>query len=68
MVNRHLPPLRKALRDSKKEAQRTARGLRKQFPNLTVNVKRITRRSWGVRFSPKGKRDKFDYKETRMYN
>jgi hypothetical protein len=28
---------------------------------MTVNVKRITKTSWGVRFSPKGKRDKFDF-------
>lgn len=43
---------------SKREAQRQARKLRKKWPNRTVNVVQIgTPRNWGIRFSPKGKRD-----------
>lgn len=39
--------------------QAEARRLRKEYPKLTVNVKEITRGSWGIRFSAKGKRDTF---------
>lgn len=47
---------------SKKQAQKEARRLRKKFPNKTVNTVRVGRSTWGNRFSPKGKRDKFDYR------
>lgn len=50
---------------SKKDAQRQARDLRKRVKNKTVNVKEISTGNWGVRLSPKGKRDKFDYKKNR---
>lgn len=46
---------------TKKQAQAEARRLRKKYPNKTVNVKEITKGNWGVRFSPKGKRDKYRY-------
>ncbi len=47
---------------SKREAQAEARRLRKKYPNKTVNVKQISRGNWGIRFSPKGKRDTFNYR------
>lgn len=52
---------------SKREAQRQARKLRRKIrrgkmPNRTVNVVEVSSRNWGVRFSPKGKRDTFDYR------
>ncbi len=47
---------------SKREAQRQARGLRKKVRNRTVNVVEVSSRNWGVRFSPKGRRDTFDYR------
>ena len=49
----------------KKAAQREAAQLRRSLSripgqkDLTVNVKEITPGNWGVRFSPKGTRDKF---------
>ena len=45
---------------TKKATQKEARSLRKKYPNKTVNVVQITRGNWGIRFSPKGKRDKYD--------
>ena len=50
---------------SKKQAQAEARKLRKRYPNKTVNVKQVSKGNWGCRFSPKGKRDTFDYKRSR---
>ena len=47
---------------TKKAAQKEARELRKEHPNLTVNVKEISKGNWGCRFSPKGKRDKYIFK------
>jgi len=49
---------------NKKAAQREAANLRRSLKKvhgdkLTVNVKEITPGNWGVRFSPKGTRDKF---------
>lgn len=44
---------------TKREATVEARRLRKNNPTLTVNVKEITVGNWGVRFSPKGTRDKY---------
>ena len=44
---------------TKKVATVEARKLRKDNPTLTVNVKEITPENWGVRFSPKGTRDKY---------
>ena len=44
---------------SKKLTQAEARKLRKRYPNKTVNVVEITKGNWGVRFSPKGKRDTY---------
>ncbi len=46
----------------KKDAENEARILRKKYPNKTVNVKEITKGNWGCRFSPKGTRDKYDYR------
>jgi len=55
---------RKKTLSSRQIAQREAKKLRRVYGNThTVNVKRITKTSWGVRFSPKGKRDKFDYRK-----
>ena len=47
---------------TKKVAQAEARRLRRKYPKKTVNVVEITKGNWGVRFSPKGKRDTFDYR------
>jgi len=52
---------------SKREAQKQARQLRYQLTKsklkkLTVNVKQISKGNWGIRFSPKGTRDKFNYR------
>ena len=45
---------------TKKQAQKEARQLRKEYPNKTVSVVKIKRPNvWGVRFLPKGKRAKF---------
>lgn len=45
---------------SKKEIERQARKVRQDTRGLTVNVKLIKEPDvYGVRFSPKGKRDKF---------
>jgi hypothetical protein len=38
-------------------AQAEARRLRKKYPGKTVNVRELSRGSYGIRFSPKGKRD-----------
>jgi len=47
---------------SKRATQAEARKLRKKYPNKTVNVVEITKSNWGIRFSPKGKRDTYDYR------
>jgi len=44
---------------TKKAAQAEAKKLRVRYPMKTVNVVEITLGNWGVRFSPKGKRDIF---------
>ena len=44
---------------TKRAAQSQARKLRKTYKSKTVNVRQITQGNWGVRFSPKGKRDRF---------
>ena len=45
---------------SKKEAEKEARELRKKYGKTkTLNVVEITKGNWGVRFSAKGKRDRF---------
>jgi len=46
---------------TKKTASAEARQLRKKYKDKTVNVKEITKGNYGVRFSPKGKRDKYKY-------
>lgn len=48
---------------TKKQAQATARKLRRQYPDMTVNVKEIAKDVWGVRFSKKGERDRFDWRK-----
>jgi len=48
---------------TKKAAQAEARRLRKKYPNKTVNVKEISKGNWGTRFSPKKKRDMFNYRK-----
>jgi len=55
---------REEIKMNKKAAQREAANLRRSLKKvhgdkLTVNVKEITPGNWGVRFSPKGTRDKF---------
>ena len=50
---------------NKKEAQKEARHLRGKYPSKTVNVVQVSKGNWGCRFSSKGKRDTFDYKEAR---
>lgn len=55
---------RKKCLSSRQIAQREAKKLRRVYGDThTVNVKRITKTAWGVRFSPKGKRDKFDFRK-----
>jgi hypothetical protein len=50
---------------TKKHIQLEARQLRKRYPNKTVNVVEVSKGNWGCRFSPKGTRDKFDYRRDR---
>ncbi len=52
---------------TRKEAETLARQLRKENKTMAVNVKEITRNNWGIRFSPKGTRDKYDYRKTGGY-
>lgn len=48
---------------SKREAQKQARKLRRQISNRTVNVKEIAPGHFGIRFSPKGRRDFYNLKK-----
>lgn len=54
---------------SKKQAQAQARKFRRDHPKdakrQTVNVVQVSRGNWGIRFSKKGTRSKFDYKRRR---
>jgi hypothetical protein len=52
-------------RNAQKQAAQVRRDLKKKGIHKTVNVREISKGNFGVRTSPKGKRDTFDYRKGR---